>query len=126
MKKEVKTWNFGFDKKTSNQLFELVSSGRKTATSYLYDGLDISKEIGYSFLQNFDKTKTLRLKTKKVYVTRFCDVTSEHAKKEGEGNLSLKHWRKVHKKIFTKECKVVGRRFSEDIEIVCEEFQVVE
>lgn len=126
MKKELETWKFDFDKKTSNYLFELVAIGRKTATSYLFDGLDISKEIGYSFLQNFDKTKVLKLKTKKVYVTKFCDVTSEHAKKEGEGNLSLKHWRKVHKKIFSKECKTLGKKFSDDIEIVCEEFQVVE
>lgn len=126
MKKELRTWSFDFDKKTSNCLFELVLSGKKTATSYLYDGSDISKEIGYSVLQNFDKTQSLKLKTKKVYVTRFCDVTSEHARKEGEGNLSLKQWRKVHKKVFSKECKVLGKKFSEDIEIVCEEFQVVE
>lgn len=59
-------------------------------------------------------------------MTKFCDVTSEHAKKEGEGNLSLAYWKKVHKKFFKKECKAKKVKFNEDIEVLCEEFQVIE
>ncbi|MBU3806725.1 MAG: ASCH domain-containing protein, partial [Candidatus Fournierella pullistercoris] len=36
------------------------------------------------------------IQTKKVYVTPFCDVTEEHAYKEGEGDRSLDFWRKTH------------------------------
>lgn len=126
MEKKLETWSFGKDKKTANRLFELVKSGKKTATCYLYDGEDISKNIGYSILTNFDQTRKIKIKTKKAYVTRFCDVTSEHAKKEGEGNLSLAYWKRVYKKFFKQECKEKKIKFSKEIEIVCEEFQIVE
>ena len=126
MEKKLETWCFGGDKKTADRLFELVKTGRKTATCSLYTDEDISKNIGYSILTNSDQTQKLKIKTKKAYVTRFCDVTSEHAKKEGEGNLSLAYWRKIHKKFFKKECKKNKIKFSENLEILCEEFQVVE
>lgn len=126
MEKKIEKWIFGGDRKTSNHLFELVLCKKKTATSYLYDGSDISKEIGFSILENFDRTKCVKIKTKKVYVSKFCDVSEEQAKKEGEGNLSLAYWRKVHKKIFSKECKKLGTEFSDETLIVCEEFQIVE
>lgn len=126
MEKKIETWSFCGDKKTSNQLFELVLRKKKTATSYLYDGSDISKEIGFSILENFDHTESVKIKTKKVYVSKFCDISSEHAKKEGEGNLSLAYWRKIHKKFFSKECKKLGLPFDDETLIVCEEFQIVE
>ena len=126
MEKKLETWCFGGDKKTADRLFELVKTGRKTATCSLYTGEDISKNIGYSILTNSDQTQKLKIKTKKAYVTRFCDVTSEHAKMEGEGNLSLAYWRKIHKKFFKKECKKNKIKFSENLEILCEEFQIVE
>ncbi len=126
MEKKLETWCFGGDKKTADRLFELVKTGRKTATCSLYLGEEISKNIGYSILTNFDQTQKLKIKTKKAYVTKFCDVTSAHAKMEGEGNLSLAYWRKIHKKFFKKECKKNKIKFCEDIEILCEEFQVAE
>jgi uncharacterized protein YhfF len=43
-----------------------------------------------------------------------------------EGDKSLKYWRDVHKKYFTKELKEIGKEFNEDMLVVCEEFDVVE
>jgi len=54
-------------------------------------------------------------------LVRFCDVTEEFARKEGEGDLSLEYWQKEHKRFFSG----VGH-FSEDMELITEEFEVVE
>jgi uncharacterized protein YhfF len=52
-------------------------------------------------------------------------VTAEHAYREGEGDRSLSHWRGVHRKFFTQELEAEGLEFSEDMKLVCEEFEVV-
>ena len=38
-----------------------------------------------------------------IRLVRFCDVTEEFARKEGEGDLSLEYWRKEHHRFFTRE-----------------------
>ena len=52
-------------------------------------------------------------------------VSEEHAYKEGEGDRSLEYWRKVHKEFFTEELKSLNQEFDENMELVCEEFEVV-
>jgi len=37
----------------------------------------------------------------------------------------LEYWRKVHKKFFTEELKSLNQEFDENMELVCEEFEVV-
>ncbi|BED95848.1 TPA: ASCH domain-containing protein [Escherichia fergusonii] len=54
-------------------------------------------------------------------LVRFCDVTEEFARKEGEGDLSLEYWQKEHQRFFTME-----GHFSEEMELIAEEFDVVE
>ena len=51
---------------------------------------------------------------------RFCDVTEAFARKEGEGDLSLEYWKKEHQRFFSSE-----GHFSEDMELIAEEFEVV-
>ena len=52
---------------------------------------------------------------------RFCDVTEELARKEGEGDLSLDYWRQEHKEFFEREGS-----FSENMELIAEEFELIE
>ncbi|MCM7367535.1 ASCH domain-containing protein, partial [Enterobacter ludwigii] len=54
-------------------------------------------------------------------LVRFCDVTEEFARKEGEGDLSLEYWQKEHQRFFTRE-----GYFSKEMELITEEFEVVE
>ena len=65
------------------------------------------------------------IQTKKVYVVPFHAVTAEHAYKEGEGDKSLAFWRKVHEKFFTECLEEVNLKFTSDMKVVCEEFEVV-
>jgi len=54
-------------------------------------------------------------------LVRFCDVDEAFARKEGEGDLSLTYWRIEHQRFFTQ-----AGSFSEEMELVAEEFEVVE
>lgn len=44
---------------------------------------------------------------------------------EGEGDMSLEYWRKIHRVFFTEELKDLEKEFTEDMMVVCEEFEVV-
>ena len=59
----------------------------------------------------------------KVYIEEFKNISEEHALKEGDK--SLYYWRKCHKQFFTKCINKIGKEFTEDIKVVCEEFKVV-
>ncbi|MCL2621760.1 MAG: ASCH domain-containing protein [Firmicutes bacterium] len=122
--KNLEEWKFGGNKKESDELFALVLSGKKTATCCLF-GYGIENDT-VSILTNFDKSEKLKIKITKQYICKFCDVTKEHARKEGEGDLSIEYWQTVHKKYFTKELKKLGKTFTENIELCCEEFIVLE
>ena len=109
----LETWSFD-----SKYLFDLVRRGKKQATSYLYEENDLFNE--YSVLK--EGNKKLLLKTTKIEIKKFKDVSEKFALKEGEGDSTLDYWRKSHREFFTKE---LNGGFNEDIKIVCEEFKVV-
>ena len=52
------------------------------------------------------------------------EVGAEFAAKEGEGDGSLFFWRDAHRQYFTRECDRIGRRFTEDMPVACERFEV--
>jgi uncharacterized protein YhfF len=58
-------------------------------------------------------------------VTKFNNVSENHAFKEGEGDRSLEYWRAVHESFLKKELASVHRTFNENTKVVCEEFEVV-
>ena len=58
-------------------------------------------------------------------MTPYRDVTLEQAYKEGEGDRSLSYWRQVHEAFFRKEMEASGMTFTEDMGVVCEEFEVI-
>lgn len=120
----IEQWQFAGDEKECNFLFDLVKAGRKTATSWLYDVND--KVEVFSVLTNWDGSEKILLATKKFEIKRFCEVSKEHAYKEGEGDRSLKEWQKNHKKFFQSECSQKGFDFDENTLIACEEFEVLE
>lgn len=120
-------WAFGDD---PDKLAELVVQGVKTATSSAYDLYAIDGEAlpqagEYSVILDSHDNARCIIKTTKVYVTAFDKVDDAHAYKEGEGDRSLGYWREVHEKFFTDCLKEAGLSFSEKMEVVCEEFEVV-
>lgn len=64
------------------------------------------------------------IRTTRVEIVPFDQVTAEHAAAEGEGR-SLDFWRRVHWPYYQRELE--GTRYSptKDMPIVCEYFEVV-
>ena len=120
-------WSFG---EAPDKLADLVLQGIKTATCSAYDLYQINNEPlpqagDYSVILNSSEEAVCIIKTIKVYVTEFKNVSEEHAFKEGEGDRSLEYWRKVHESFLTNELSSVHRSFDEHTKVVCEEFEVI-
>ena len=120
-------WAFG---EAPDELAELVIQGIKTATCSSYDLYQINNEPlpkagDYSIILNSNEEAVCIIKTKKVYVTEYNQVSADHAFKEGEGDRSLEYWRMVHESFLTNELSSVHRSFDEHTKVVCEEFEVV-
>ena len=124
---EYDAWSFGTD---ADHLAELVRTGTKTATSsafvlYESENAPIPQAGNHSIILDAQGKAVCIIRTTAVTVSPFSEVTAEHAYREGEGDRSLDHWRKVHRLFFEKELREIGMRFSEDMKVVCEEFEVV-
>ena len=121
---EYDSWCFGDN---ADALADLVLKGIKTATASAYplyelEGEELPIEGQYSVVLWQDGSAACIIKTTKVYTTAFCDVSTEQAYKEGEGDRSLAYWRTVHRDFFMKELLEAGMTFAEDMKVVCEEF----
>ena len=124
---DYEAWSFGAE---PDELADLVRSGIKTATcsALVFYGLEneeLPHEGEYSVILDSKENAVCIIKTTKVYIVPFDEVTEQHAFKEGEGDRSLAYWREVHKSFFTEELKTIGRKFDEKMQLVCEEFELV-
>ena len=124
---DYEAWAFGDDPDT---LAELVRTGIKTATASAYplyelEGEELPKAGEYSVILDTNDEAVCIICTTKVYVTPYRAVTAEQAYKEGEGDRSLDYWRRVHEAFFFREMAEAGLTFTEDMGVVCEEFEVV-
>ena len=120
-------WSFG---EAPDKLANLVLQGIKTATCsaydlYLIDNDPLPQTGDFNVILDSNDEAVCIIKTLKVYITEFNQVSEEHAFKEGEGDRSLSYWRKVHVSFLTDELASVNKTFDENTKVVCEEFEVV-
>ena len=113
-----------------DKLALLVKDGIKTATCSAYDLYKTENEnlpaVGeYSVILDSNDEAVCIIRTTKVYVVEFNQVTAEHAWKEGEGDRSLEYWRKIHEDFLRRELVTIDRSFNSHIKVVCEEFEMV-
>jgi len=128
--RKYNAWHFCDNKKDADELAELVVQGTKRATASLYlsyeaDNDEVPKVGDYSIITDWDGIAQCIVRTKKVDIVPFKDVTSEFAAKEGEGDKSLEYWRDCHWRYFSREMRRLGKEPSEDMLVVCEEFELV-
>ena len=115
----MEKWKFGMD---NNKLIDLVLSNKKTATSSLFIDETNLPVIGEeSIICYDDDTFACIVKTVDYKIIKFNEMTEEYAKLEGEGDLSLEYWKKVHYDFF----KSINPSFNEDSKIIFEIFEVV-
>lgn len=120
-------WSFG---EAPDKLVKLVVDGIKTATCSSYDIYKFNNEpipkVGeYSIILDSNGEAICVIKTLKVQITEFDQVSEEHAYKEGEGDWSLEYWRMIHENFLTNELASIHQDFKHDTKVICEEFEVV-
>ncbi|MBL5922189.1 ASCH domain-containing protein [Lelliottia amnigena] len=118
-------WQMGDSPELANTLADLIIRGQKTASCgslASYQREEFAPRMGsYNIILNGEDEPVCVIRLVSMQLVRFCDVTAEYARKEGEGDLSLAYWRKEHQRFFARE-----GYFSEDMELIAEEFEVVE
>ena len=119
---EYTAWAFGDD---ATELGRLVRDGPKRATASLLAGYEdeepLPKGGDLSVVLDGNGDPLCVIRTTHVEVRRFGDVDEEFAWTEGEGDRSLKHWRRAHVAFFASEGTVVD----EDTEVVLERFELL-
>ena len=120
-------WSFG---EAPDKLANLVLQGIKTATCsaydlYLIDNEPLPQTGDFNVILDSNDEAVCIIKTLKVYITEFNQVSEEHAFKEGEGDRSLEYWRRVHVSFLTSELSSAHKVFDENTKVLCEEFEVV-
>ena len=126
----MEKWHFELTEGACNYLLDLVLKGQKKATAssvlgYQIEGEEIPKEGNLSVITDWDGNPRCVIKTTRVRIIPYKDMTFDIAKLEGEDD-TLESWRKNHEKFFTEEGKDLGYKFSEEMEVIFEEFEVIE
>ena len=91
----IERWSFDND-----ELFDLVVSGQKCGTCCLYNVGDKIESVGDIEIIYNSHGKEQKIEITAVKIARFCDVDDDWARSEGEGDLSLEYWRRVHLAFF--------------------------
>lgn len=123
------SWFFCDNEKSANTLADLVIKEIKRATASLYYSYEIENEpipkVGdLSIITDWYGIAQCIIKTTKINIVPFEDVTNEFAAREGEGDKTLSYWRKVHWDFFSRELKQYGIEPQKDMLVICEEFEL--
>ena len=115
----MEKWKFGVN---NNELISLVLSSKKTATTSLFKDDTKLPVIGEKTIICYDDgTEAATVRTIDFKIMKFNEMTEEYAKLEGEGDLSLDYWKKVHYNFF----KSIDKNFNDDSKIIFEIFELV-
>jgi uncharacterized protein YhfF len=123
-------FHFGNTEECANNCAALTIQGKKRATASLEWGFTIGDEaypeVGeLNVITNWNNEPLCIIEVWKIKVLPFNEVNESFAIEEGEGDLSLKYWHKVHWEFFSQECQSLGKQPSENMPIVLQWFKVV-
>ncbi|NYG58104.1 uncharacterized protein YhfF [Nocardioides daedukensis] len=119
-------WAFGDSPELADELLQLVLSGTKTATAgaladYQAEDEPLPTVGSLSIVTDGAGRPRVLIQTTVVETVPFGEVDAEHARLEGEGDLSLASWREAHLDFFTRG----GHQVTDDFPVVTERFQIV-
>lgn len=122
---KFEAWSFGNTKEMADELGQLVLEGKKTATcsllrAYQGDEDEIPRVGVYSVLCDGNEKPICIVFLTDTWISKYNEVTEQHAFEEGEGDRSLEYWKKAHQDFFSQY-----KGFHEEDELVCERFRVV-
>jgi len=122
-------WCLGGTDQQADDLAALVASGVKTGTAgalwdYEAAGEELPRVGALGIVCDSRGRPVALVQTTTVRVVAFNQVDAEHAASEGEGDLSLEYWRRVHQAFFT-EFAEHDRGFAPHMPVVLERFDVL-
>ncbi|MFW5712046.1 MAG: ASCH domain-containing protein [Spirochaetota bacterium] len=128
--KTYTAWHFCSTQPAADELAELVLKGEKRCTATSIWSLEAEEEplpeVGdLSIITDWSGRAKCIIKTVVLENVPFNEVTEAFAAAEGEGDKSLEYWRKVHQEVFSQELSELGLKFTEQMPVLCETFEVV-
>ena len=126
----LERWHFEMSEGPANDLLDLVLEGKKRATAssllgYEIEGEPLPQEGALSVITWWDGTPGCVIRTTRVRVIPYREITFDIAKLEGEDD-DLASWQRNHQAFFEAEGKALGYVFSENMPVVFEEFEVIQ
>ena len=126
----VRVDGYGDSPELSEQLLDLIRSGRKRAGTGLFwayeaDGESIPTTGDIEIVVDHRNEPALVTRIVSVQVIPYGEVTAEYAAVEGEGDGSLAYWREAHWAFFSRECQRLGRTPDDSMRVVCSVFEVL-
>lgn len=128
--KQPQSFYFCDKEEDANECAELVVKKIKQATSPSVWWFKKNKEsfpkVGdIAIVTNWYGEPKAIIKTTKVEIVKFKDISSEYAFTEGEGDRSLDYWKIVHWNYYKGEMEEFGESPDEEMGIVCEYFVTI-
>ena len=126
---ELQISMFG-DESTCDELVSLIASGKKSAGSsllkdYVACGEDIPEVGRISLVVDAKGKPVCIIEVTEVIQFKFKDVTERVAKAEGEGDLSIEYWKRVHEEFFNASKDALAIENLQEEMIVTEFFKVI-
>ncbi len=123
-------WPFGDNPKLADELLRLVLSGEKRGTAdllaeYENRGEAVPEAGDHSVILDGRGEPAAIIRTARVEVKPFMEVTAEFAYSEGEDDRTLGSWRREHRKYFKRVLAARGAVFDEACLVVMESFELV-
>jgi uncharacterized protein YhfF len=118
------------NEKDANECAELVVKGIKQATAtslwwFKKYNEPLPRAGDQQIVTDWNGNAKAIIETQKIEQVPFNKITEEFAATEGEGDKSLKYWKKVHQAYYEREMASYPEKFSEDMIIVCEYFKKI-
>ncbi|MFE7408091.1 ASCH domain-containing protein [Isoptericola sp. NPDC057559] len=123
-------WSFGDSPGLADELLALVLQGRKTAAaSLVVEFEDVGDPVpapgDLSIVLDGRGEPRALIRTVRVEIVPFAEVTAEHAHLEGEGDRTLESWRTEHERAWRDALASLGRELDPSMLVVCERFTVL-
>ncbi|MDU8884880.1 ASCH domain-containing protein [Yeosuana sp. MJ-SS3] len=130
IKKQPITYHFCDNEHDANECVELVVQGIKQASAtslwwYQKHQEPLPKIGDQHIITDWNGHARAIIEITKVTPKPYQEITHEFAEIEGEGDKSLEYWRRVHEAYYTREMQPYGKKFNEDMIIVCEYFKTI-
>ena len=114
-----------------DELIDLVFKGQKQATTHLVIDFDMNgirrRQVGdYWIILNQILEPKCLIQVTDTEIKPFSKVDVSLAIREGEGDLSLAYWTKVHTDYYTQQCTSLGVEFQKEMLVVVEGFKLIE